>query len=289
MSFSFSIYRPSAWLLATGEDAQAFLQGQFSNDVGIARENEAVYGLWLDHRGKVLADSYILKAPAGGFWIGSFFSSAKTILDRLERYIVADDVSIADQSSAWQGAALLGEGARTWLAGAIGGGEISFGSRRSSGESAEWIFPAGTVSSVREKLAAAREIDSAALEQLRIAGRLPAVPIDIGPGDLPQEGGLEASVCATKGCYVGQEIMARLQTRGRLRRGLRGVEGAGSPPPVGAALWQGERRVGTMKSSVEREAGGFLGLALLTLAEARPGMPLALEAGGAGVLSSVSL
>lgn len=84
-----------------------------------------------------------------------------------------------------------------------------------------------------------------------------------------------------KGCYLGQEIMARLKTRGRLRRRLRRVRGVGVPPPLPASLWQDGRAVGELRSAVPDESGDdFIGLALLALSGWREDRPLASAADG---------
>ena len=72
------------WLRVTGDDAASFLQGQFTNDLRLLEKSAAVYGLWLTVKGKVLADSFVLR---GGdpheFWIGSYYSPSATIRDPL--------------------------------------------------------------------------------------------------------------------------------------------------------------------------------------------------------------
>ena len=112
-----ALWRPAAWLRVTGTDAEAFLQGQFTNDVFNAR-NGAVYGLWLDAKGKVRADSFVLRLGEHEFRVGSYFSAGSTICARLESHIVADDVSLEDQTNRWCGisfAGVNGERLRTKL------------------------------------------------------------------------------------------------------------------------------------------------------------------------------
>ena len=95
-----------------------------------------------------------------------------------------------------------------------------------------------------------------------------SVPRELGPGDLPQEAGFdEFAVSFTKGCYIGQEVMARLKSMGRVRRGLIRVSGEGAAPDVPAELFAGERRVGELRSSAPLESGGFVGRAMVTLTD----------------------
>jgi folate-binding protein YgfZ len=276
-------YHPAAWLRVTGADAAVFLQGQFTQDVRPAQAGASVYGLWLDQKGKVLADSFLRHgAEPDEFWLGSYFSPGAGIARRLEDYIIADEVTVEDATARWEGVSLLGAGAGAWLAAAPRGG-VCFPGRRTRAENWEWIFPRDTAEAAARALAGAREIGAAEAERRRIEAGLPAVPADIGPGDLPNEGGLEGDgISFTKGCYLGQEVMARLKSKGRIRRRLVRIEGDGAPPSAPAALWQEGAKVGELRSVIADGAGrGFAGLALLSLAAWRPAAPLALGAGQA--------
>ena len=105
-------WQPAAWLRVVGPDAFAFLQGQFTNDLRELEKSPAVYGLWLNQKGRVLADSFVLRGRvAEEFWVGSYFSPAAVIRERLESYIIADDVTIADETAAWSGVTLTGPNA----------------------------------------------------------------------------------------------------------------------------------------------------------------------------------
>ena len=92
------------------------------------------------------------------------------------------------------------------------------------------------------------------------------MPPDLGPGDLPNEGGLDASaVSYTKGCYLGQEVMSRLKNLGRVRRRLHVVTGAGVPPLMHAPVFQQNKKVGEIRTTAPT-AEGFVALAMLSLA-----------------------
>jgi len=116
-------YRPSACLHVTGGDALSFLQGQFTQELRSSAASSVAYGLWLNQKGKVLADSYVLREAADSVWIISFSSSAPVIRERLEAYVIADDVSIADVTADWRGMVVGGAEAAAWApAGAAGWG-----------------------------------------------------------------------------------------------------------------------------------------------------------------------
>jgi folate-binding protein YgfZ len=273
-------YAPACLLRASGPDAAAFLQGQFTNDLGGIKPGGAVYGLWLDRKGRVIADSHVVLAADGtGFWIASITSPASVVARRLGDFIVADDVLIEDETAGWRGVSLIGAGSGHWLSGEPRPG-IRFPGRRDSGENWEWIFPAGESASVDAATSGARRAQAGDVERMRIRSAIPSIPADIGPADLPNEGGLGAqAISYSKGCYLGQEVMARLRSRGRVRRTLVQVRGDGAPPGVPAALWRGERREGELRSAVaDAGGGGYAGLALVS-AEAAAGA-LSLAPGG---------
>jgi folate-binding protein YgfZ len=315
---------PAAWLRISGIDSAAFLQGQFSQDLrGLVpglpgRPNRAAYGLWLSHRGRVLADSFVLAgADPNEFWVMSTHSPGALIRERLERFIIADDVAVEDRTGEVEGAALVGTGSGDWLAAEPREGWF-FPGRRSAGENWEWVFlrsaaAAHTTGGFAAQLGTPAQFGTPAqLERLRIEAGIPAVPADIGPADLPNEGGLDTeAISYTKGCYLGQEVMARVKATGRVRRRLVRVRGAvpppaqppqAPPPPSAPAtataasaadsdttkpvpLWRKGQQVGELRSAIQLPDGqGFLGLALISLAGEETVGPLAWTAGGdAGV------
>ncbi len=263
---------PAAVLRVGGGDALEFLQGQFSQDLrpaGVVQP--AAYGLWLTHRGRVLADSFALVAGPKEVWLIGYYSAAEKIRAHLESHIIADDVTVEDRTAGWRGLALGGATARDWLGercptpggfARVGHGFI-FSGRRGAEKNWEWLAPTESSPPACDALP---EISSVVLERMRLAAGVPSVPMDIGPGDLPHEGRLDAiAVSATKGCYLGQEVMARLRT-GKIRRHLVRVAGAEPPPArLPAPLSQGGKIIGELRSAANDGAGGFLGLAMLTL------------------------
>ena len=271
-------------LRVSGEDAATFLQGQFTNELRGLVAGTGVYGLWLNQKGKVLGDSLVLPGLVEGeFMVASYFCPAAGIVRRLEDYVIADDVVLEDITANWMGISIFGVGAQAWLAENARLGRI-FPGRRTTEASWEWIFPAEGESAVLRQLAGAAEIGADELARRRIEAGIPAVPVDLGPGDLPGEGGLDAvAISYTKGCYLGQEVMARLKSMGQVRRRLMRVCGPGQVPVVPAALWQNSKQVGELRSGVGGETG-FGGLAMLSLVNWQRDLPLALEAAGPAVI-----
>jgi tRNA-modifying protein YgfZ len=275
-------WRPAAWLRVRGEDAESFLQGQFTNDLRAPRGAGAVYGLWLNVKGKVLADSFVLRsAAADEFWVGSYFSTAGVIRERLESHVIADDVTIEDQTAEWTALSALGGGAGQLQQRSVGAEHFAFSGRRDRENNLEWVFRLGVAEPEWAKEYAVR-LDAEEITRRRILAGIPAVPMDVGPADLPNEAGLEGeAISYTKGCYLGQEVMARLKSMGQVRRRLLRVAGTGETiPPLPAAVFAGVRQVGELRSAVRDGRGGWIGLAMVSLLHVKPDSSFALAADG---------
>lgn len=283
------LHRKGATLLRiSGEDALAFLQGQFTQELRPDRAPAVNYGLWLNQKGRVLADSHVLRFGDGAFALSSDESPAATLRERLDAYIIADDVVIDDESEAKETWVLAGNAAANWFResgveppgvgelAAVRGGWAFAG--RVPG-TWTWIGPHEDAPQNQAQL------EWAELERARILAGIPAVPREIGPGDLAAEGGLEESAISfTKGCYLGQEVVVRLNSMGRLRRRLMRIEAAtGESPTVPAAIHQDGRQIGELRSAVVHEAG-WIGLAMMQLTGLRTDAPASLAADGDGVL-----
>jgi tRNA-modifying protein YgfZ len=286
-------WRPATWCRVAGADSAHFLQGQFTNDLRQAAPNRAVYGLWLNVKGKVVADSFVLRgASSDEFWIGSYRCTAATIRERLESFIIADDVVVDDLTSDWSALAVYGSEAASKIAAAaktLPGTPLTFTfeGRRSRQPQVEWVFPIAAEAAARAAMGGCAEITDDEAERRRIDSGIPAIPADIGTQDLPNEGGLESdAISYTKGCYLGQEVMARLKTMGQVRRRLlRVAGGTASIPPLPAPLFVGERQVGELRSAVPTTSGNSLiGLAMLSLLHVKPDTMFAFAPNTAPVL-----
>jgi len=309
---SYFPWKPACWLRVQGPDAFSFLQGQFSNDLrtlgpsggsesGEDRERasavsgalaRSVYGLWLDRKGRVLGDGFVLRASEERFYICSYETPAAALCTHLESFIVADEVEVFDETAtsalarsvisalaqpmASESAESSGVAGLTLFleAGAdasldLGQAAFVFGGRRGA-PAIEWVGPAEARAELMAQLNPKAELSFEDVERRRISRKIPSVPRDLGSGDLPQEGGADfeqATVSYTKGCYLGQEVMSRLRTMGRVRRSVVFARGEGAvPSALPASLYLGEKRIGEIRSAAADEApGGFIGLALVSL------------------------
>jgi folate-binding protein YgfZ len=146
------------------------------------------------------------------------------------------------------------------------------------------ICPAAEAAAVRDALGV-EEVSEEAAECLRIESGRPRFSIDVGTETIPQEAGLnERAVSFTKGCYVGQETVARLHYKGKPNRHLRGLR-LTEPLERGAEIRLGERVVGEVGSTAVSPAFGPIALAVLRR-EAEPGA--AVEIGESSVEATVS-
>jgi folate-binding protein YgfZ len=231
----------TAVVRVTGEDAAAFLQGQCSADLrGVA----LVDALWLNRKGRVLAHTIVSKEADGSHLLLCPHLTAEALIAVVTANVIADDVVATDESALWQ--KWIAWGAEPKLAAAK-----VFATRRYGVAAWDVLTPVGVAAS-------GEPTTLAELDALRIAAGVPAVPADCWANEFPQECGLEVWVSYTKGCYLGQEVMARIQSMGSLRRILRQVSGAVS---VGQELRTPEGKVvGTVRS-----AAGDIGLALVSV------------------------
>ena len=225
----------------SGEDAAAFLQGQCTADLrGVALTD----ALWLNRKGRVLAHTVVAKEADGSFLLLCPHLAADALIAVVTANVIADDVVATDETARWQRYVAWGP------APALADAKL-FPTRRFAVAAWDVLTPAGS--------AAPGEPGSfAELESARIAAGAPSVPADCGASEFPQECGLDAWVSYTKGCYLGQEVMARIQSMGSLRRILRRVEG---PVSVGLELKTPEGKV----AGLVRSAAGDVGLALVSV------------------------
>jgi tRNA-modifying protein YgfZ len=283
---------PSALFRISGPDANTFLGGQFTQELRIP-SGRVAYGLWLNQKGKVVADSEIVRLGEEEHLVSSTGTGADVIRKRLEDYLIADEVQIEDLSSAWAAFSLWGPAAPGRLTDAFPGLAVGRGVSQVDGALVlpergggfgrfRLLVPREQVAAWRDRLLGlgAVEADEATAARDRIRAGLPAIPGDIGPDDLPNEGGLEdVAISYTKGCYLGQEVMSRLKNLGQVRRRLLVVRGLGAVPPTRTPLHQEAGRVGEVRTAAP-DGEGWVGFAMVSLVAYRLGEAVALGAGG---------
>jgi len=241
-----------------GDDARNFLHGLVSADVLNLKPGGARFCALLSPQGKIIADFIIVEAPAadgGGFFLDIPRALAKTLVDKLNLYKLRARVLVEDLSE------VLGV-----LAAWDGEGSAAFGlpyrDPRLPALGLRIMAPLHRADAVAADLGAVL-VDAGEYETHRIALGIPRGGVDFSYGDaFPHETDMDqlGGIDFAKGCYVGQEVVSRMEHRGTARTRVVPVHYDGPAPEAGAAIVAGGRNVGTMGSAAANH-----GLALLRL------------------------
>lgn len=286
----------------TGADRVAFLHNTLSNEVRNLDNGAGCHAASLNVQGKVLGDLIVLHTEDRMIVLVDG-NRHEAVVEHLDRYIIADDVEIADksteigaigvtgpQSSALLEACGLPVPETLWSHAAKDG--IRVVQMQLTGETTYGIFadrPA--LPSLWKSLvdAGATPAGALAMDAARIECGLPAAGFEITEDRLPLEIGLDEILCTSKGCYLGQEPIHRVQTRGHVNRKLFGLRlSADVPPSVPTDVVSAEKTAGEMTSSAYSPAlGTAIGLAVLHVKRARAGDTLAVTTPGGPVDAEV--
>jgi tRNA-modifying protein YgfZ len=276
-------------LLVAGPDAAEYLQGQLTNDIEALGPGEGRYAALLDRKGHMQADMRVLRVAAGEIWIDTEPEGAVAARRHLQTYRIGREVEVADVTAERAILSLIGPRSAE-IAGtpplpehaceatSIAGVDcLAAGTR----DGIDLIAAASDAERLREALlgAGAVEVGPEAAEILRVEAGVPRFGAEMGTETMPAEAGIvEGAVSFTKGCYIGQETVARLHYKGRPNRRLLGLRLSG-PAPRGAALRLGEREVGALGSACVSPTLGPIGLAIVRR-EAGPSDELAVGEDG---------
>ena len=252
--------------LLTGSEVAEFLQGQLTNDVEALDPGGGQYAALLTHKGKLQADVRILRGD-DWYWLDCEAIGREPLAKMLRMYSLGRDVKTEDVTEARSIISLIGPAAREALDVAPPDDEHAFvegehGIYVASQLGVDVICDAADAAAVREALGIEPVAEEAA-ECLRIESGRPRHGVDMDGGTIPQEAGLnERAVSFTKGCYVGQETVARLHYKGKPNRSLRGLR-LTAEAARGDAIMLGDRQVGTVGSTCVSPAHGPIALALI--------------------------
>lgn len=277
-------------LIVGGAEAAEYLQGQLTNDTEAIAPGDGVYAALLDRKGHMQADMRVLRPGEGPeLWLDLEPEGLEAARRHLQMYKIGREVEIADAGEEQVLLSLIGPRAAEIAASAplpenscetvtVGGaGCLAVG----SAEGIDLFVPASERERVRDALLAggAVEVSPEAAEIVRIEAGRPRFGAEMGTETLPAEAGIvERAVSFTKGCYIGQETVARLHYKGRPNRHLRGLR-LSAPAQPGEAVRAGEKEVGRLGSAAVSPALGSIGLAILRR-EAEPGATLAVGEDG---------
>jgi folate-binding protein YgfZ len=264
-------------LLLRGGGVAEFLQGQVTNDVEGLEPGQGCYAALLNHKGKFRADMRLLRGP-DWIWIDTEAIGLVPVRWTIETYSIGRDVSFEDATERRAILSLLGPGATAALDAAPGEPEHAWvegehGLYVTTDRGVDVICDASAAAAVRDALGVS-EVGEDVAECLRIESGRPRLGRDMDSETMPQEAGVnERAVSFEKGCYVGQETVARLHWKGKPNRHLRGLR-LSAPVERGTPLTLGEREVGRVSSVCVSPRFGAIALALVRR-EAEPGAVVA--------------
>jgi len=261
-----------------GGEARTFLNGLFTTDIGRVVPDNACFAALLTPQGKIIIDMIVAEAPAqdgGGFFLDVPKALATACVDRLNFYKLRAKITVEDLShvlgvmAAWEGHAVTEYG-------------LCYRDPRLPALGQRIMLPPHLAAEAAADLGA-ELVTAAAFEAHRIALGVPRGGLDFTYGDaFPHEADMDQlhGVDFHKGCFVGQEVVSRMEHRGSARNRVVPVAYDGFAPDAGAAVTAGEKAIGTFGSSAEGRA-----LAMLRLDRA----DAALAAGHTLVAGAVTL
>ena len=243
-----------ALLEFSGPDAARFLNGQMTQDVRrVAGGKMSVPSCLTDAKGKLQFRVWITENDAGHLWVAGAAGSAETLEARLTRYLIADEVEVAD---------LTGKFALVHLLGDVPPpppGVMARQAERVGEPGTDWWLPAGVGFVIPE---GGRTMAADELEALRISRGIPAWGRELTEGMLPPEALLEATdISYQKGCYIGQEVISRIKSAGKVNRRLSRLVIDASVELVSGPLEDGAGEVTSVSPLAEdgnRHALGYL-------------------------------
>jgi folate-binding protein YgfZ len=262
-------------LALTGDGAKTFLHGQVSNDVEALEPGHGAYAAFLTPRGKMLGDLRILDT-GDELLLDTERSALQELFNMIRRFSIGYDVELHKRTLQRGLLSLIGPGAETIVegAGALGPAEHDHAALVIHGVAVRAIRTDVGVDllcdgedtaalAVALTEAGAIPVSASTAEIRRVETGRPRYGVDLDDSVIPQEAGLnERAVSFTKGCYVGQETVARLFYRGKPNRRLCGLR-CSEPAPLGSELSLDGRVVGTVSSAVVSPRLGPLALALV--------------------------
>ena len=268
------LVRDRACLLVKGADGAEYLQGQLTNDVEGLEAGQGCYAALLDRKGHLSSDMRVLRLEDGDLWLDLEPVAAEAVLKHLRTYSIGRQVEIEDVTDSWAIASLIGPRSGE-LSGFEGlGPEHAQRFRQWAGADVlgvatdagiDLVARADDAQALESALASAGavRVSEEAAEIVRVESGRPRLGLDMSSEHMPAEAGIvERAVDFEKGCYIGQEPVARLHYRGKPNRTLRGLRLSG-PAAHGDSLRLGEKEVGAIGTACLSPAHGPIALAIV--------------------------
>lgn len=286
-------------LAATGEDRARLLHAISSNDIEGLAPGRGAYAFFLNAQGRIQSDSHVF-VDRDHLLIDCEAEASGPLRAHIERYIIMDDVELADVSASTGLLAVAGPQSRSAVSALCSPLPAETLAFERSGEIRVVRVPVGTVdgywvlapdTEIEEIIAHIESrktvpVSDQDFEDLRVAMGIPRFGRDFWPSNIPHETQQLNAVSFTKGCYTGQEIVERVHSRGRVRRLLVGVELESPLVPADLTVYHNGKRVGALTSPVlgRLPDGHARGFAIVRRQAAAAGTPVRVGSTGGRIL-----
>jgi folate-binding protein YgfZ len=242
-------------LRAAGNDRVSFLQGMLTNDVQGLPVGDQTYAALLTTKGSMICDVRVLKRESDVLleFEAGLAPKAKATL---EKYIVSEDVEISDVSGDFGLLAVAGPQADALLAQPFGEDVFVLRDDVLGTSARRLLISKGSLGAIAQRLlspspgSAPRPAGMQTYEVVRVQSRIPRYGIDMDEQTIPLEANLQRAISYTKGCYIGQEVIARATYRGHVNRLLCGLILEDHLPQPKTALFREGKAVGFVTSAV---------------------------------------
>ena len=225
-----------ALLEFSGPDALRFLNGQVTQDVRLVREDVCLPACVTDAKGRLQFRVWLCAGNAGGFFVSGPPETAEDLENRLTRYLIADDVEVADLTGRYRLVHFTG------VVTSAPDGVIARRANRYGIDGTDWWIPVDqevpmpdgipqSPTGIPQSPDGIPQWTAEELEDFRIRQGIPLWGRELQPGMLPPEAGLDATdISYHKGCYIGQEVISRIKFAGKLNRRLVKAQGPADVP-----------------------------------------------------------
>ena len=275
-----------------GPEAKEYLHRMVTNDIHSLTPGQGVYACMLEIDGRMIADLWAWIVSDEEVLVETSAAACDALMAALDKYLIMEEVEIQDARGDEALVTVQGPSAHDTLANALamdlpplehgsmwqtsdGGTGLIVAARDRTGHGGLDVYmPAGADSllgALRETGVPEALVET--MEILRVEAGLPAWGSELTNHTIPLEANLEGvAVSFTKGCYPGQEIIARIHSRGKPAKHLVGIRFQGGPPPAGTQVHSGEAAVGTITSAASSPIFGPIALAYLKKEHGEPGV-----------------
>ena len=274
----------TGWIRVTGEDRVRWLNGMVTNSIQDLKDGEATYNFLLSVQGRIQGDATVFAEP-DALLMETATAQISVMMPLLDRFIIMDDVELADVTGSQSGLQVAGPRAASLLAQiGLNVDDLAELEKRSlSWNTAKvtaihaysplvpryemWAEP-DTAAKLLEALlsAGALPCDAQSLEWLRILEGTPLYGTDIRDRELPQETGQSRALHFNKGCYLGQEIVERIRSRGNVHRTFGAFRLEGDLPAAGSPIETDGKQIGELTTvaaiPLPESSGGTVQLGL---------------------------